>query len=41
MSFKHFFEIYSPMRMWRKLWLGIASLPMLPQHRAIILKLGG
>lgn len=41
MSFKHFFEIYSPVRMWRKLWLGIASLPMLPQHRAIILKLGG
>lgn len=29
------------MRMWRKLWLGISSLPMLPQHRAIILKMGG
>lgn len=41
MSLKHFFEIYSPMRMWRKLWLGISSLPMLPQHRAIILKMGG
>lgn len=41
MSFKHFFEIYSPKRMWRKLWLCIAGLPMLPQHRAIILKLGG
>lgn len=27
--------------MWRKLWLCIAGLPMLPQHRAIILKLGG
>lgn len=41
MSVKHFFEIYSPKRMWRKLWLSIANLPMLPQHRAIILKLGG
>ena len=27
--------------MWRKLWLGLAGLPMLPQHRAKILKLGG
>lgn len=27
--------------MWRKLWLGLASLPMLPQHRSKILKLGG
>ncbi|MCF2658960.1 transferase [Parabacteroides distasonis] len=41
MSIKHFFEVYSPKRMWRKLWLGLASLPMLPQHRAKILKLGG
>lgn len=41
MSVKHFFEIYSPKRIWRKLWLGMASLPMLPQHRAKILKLGG
>lgn len=24
---KHFFEVYSPKRMWRKLWLGLASLP--------------
>ena len=38
---KHFFEVYSPKRMWRKLWLGLASLPMLPQHRAKLLKLGG
>lgn len=41
MSVKHFFEVYPPMRMWRKLWLGLAGLPMLPQHRAKILKLGG
>ena len=38
---KHFFEVYSLKRMWRKLWLGLASLPMLPQHRAKLLKLGG
>lgn len=41
MSVKHFFEVYPPKRMWRKLWLGIAGFPMLPQHRAKILKLGG
>lgn len=41
MSVKHFFEVYPPIRMWRKLWLGLAGLPMLPQHRAKILKLGG
>lgn len=41
MSLKHFFEVYSPLRMWRKMWLGFASLPMLPQHRARILALGG
>lgn len=41
MSLKHFFEVYSPQRMWRKMWLGFASLPMLPQHRARILALGG
>ncbi|MDD7632850.1 MAG: acyltransferase [Parabacteroides sp.] len=41
MSVKHFFEVYPPKRMWRKLWLGLASLPLLPQHRAKILKLGG
>ena len=27
--------------MWRKLWIGLASLPMLPQHRAKCLKMGG
>ena len=41
MNIKHFFEVYSPKRMWRKMWLGLASLPMLPQHRAKLLKLGG
>lgn len=41
MTIKHFFEVYPPKRMWRKLWIGLSSLPMLPQHRATILKLGG
>lgn len=41
MNIKHSFEVYSPKRMWRKMWLGFASLPMLPQHRAKLLKLGG
>ncbi|MFT0226501.1 acyltransferase [Bacteroides thetaiotaomicron] len=27
--------------MWRKLWLGLAGFPMLPQHRAKLLKMGG
>lgn len=27
--------------MWRKIWLAIASLPMLPQHRPVFLKMGG
>lgn len=41
MTLKHFFEVYSPLRLWRKIWLGIAKFPMLPQHRAKILRLGG
>ena len=41
MNLKHFFEVYSPKRMWRKMWLSLASLPMLPQHRAKLLKMGG
>ena len=41
MSVKHFFEVYSPKRMWRKIWLGLAGLPMLPQYRANFLKMGG
>ena len=41
MTIKHFFKVYSPKRMWRKLWIALSSLPMFPQHRAMILKLGG
>lgn len=42
MTIKYFLEVYPPKRMWRKLWIGLSSLPMLPQHRATILKfLGG
>ncbi len=41
MNFKDFFRIYPPLRIWRKLWLSIAHLPMLPQHRAKCLKMGG
>ena len=41
MSVEHFFEIYSPKRMWWKIWLGLACFPMLPQHRAKLLKWGG
>ena len=41
MNIKHFFEVYSPKRLWRKIWLGLTCLPMLPQHRAKLLKLGG
>ena len=41
MTIKHFYEIYSPIRLWRKIWLGLANLPMMPQHRAKILKYGG
>jgi hypothetical protein len=40
MTIKHFFEVYPPKRMWRKLWIGLSSLPMLPQHRSILLKWG-
>lgn len=41
MTIKDFYRIYPPKRMWRKLWIGLSSLPMLPQHRARILRLGG
>ena len=41
MTIKHFLEVYSPKRMWRKFWLGVAHFPMLPQHRAKVLKMGG
>ena len=41
MTVKHFFEVYSPKRLCRKFWLGLTCLPMLPQHRAKLMKLGG
>ena len=41
MTIKDFYRIYSPKRIWRKMWLGLACIPMLPQHRTRILKLGG
>lgn len=41
MTIRQFLEIYYPLRLWRKLWLGLAQLPMLPQHRSELLKLGG
>lgn len=41
MTLKHFFEVYPPKRMWRKMWIGLADLPMMPQHRAKFLKWGG
>lgn len=41
MTIKDFYRIYSPKRIWRKMWLGLACIPMLPQHRARILRLGG
>lgn len=41
MTLEKFFEIYPPKRMWWKLWLAMAGLPMFPQWRAKCLKLGG
>lgn len=41
MTFNDFLRIYPPKRLWRKLWLGIATLPMMPQLRARCLKMGG
>ena len=41
MTLKDFYRIYPPIRIWRKIWLGVAKFPMLPQHRARCLKLGG
>lgn len=41
MTLKHFLEVYPPKRLWRKLWISIATLPMMPQHRAKLLKWGG
>lgn len=41
MKIKDIYRIYPPIRIWRKIWLGIAGFPMLPQHRAKCLKMGG
>lgn len=41
MTIKYFLKVYPPKRMWRKFWIGLTCLPMLPQHRAKLLKLGG
>lgn len=41
MTIKHFFEVYPPKRVLRKFWIGLSGLPMMPQHRAKLLKLGG
>mgnify|MGYP000494185668 FL=1 len=41
MTIKYFLKVYSPKRIWRKLWLGIACFPMFPQLRTKVLKLGG
>ena len=41
MTIKDFYRIYSTKRIWRKLWLGLSCFPMLPQHRAKCLKMGG
>lgn len=41
MTIKDFYRIYSPKRIWRKFWLGLSCFPMLPQHRAKCLKMGG
>lgn len=41
MTIKDFYRIYSPKRIWRKLWLGLSCLPMFPQHRAKCLKMVG
>jgi acetyltransferase-like isoleucine patch superfamily enzyme len=41
MNIKHFLEVYPLKRLWRKFWICFAGLPMLPQCRSRILKLGG
>lgn len=41
MTLKDFYRIYPPKRLWRKLWLGLSSLPMMPGMRAKVLRLGG
>ena len=41
MNISDYFRIYPPKRIWRKFWLSVANLPMLPQTRARVLKMGG
>lgn len=41
MRLSDFFVIYSPKRLWRKLWFSVANLPMFPQTRARVLRWGG
>lgn len=40
MKIKYFLEVYPPKRIWRKFWIALTCLPMLPQHRAKLLKWG-
>lgn len=32
MTLKHFFEVYPPKRMWRKMWLGLAGTKILTHY---------
>lgn len=41
MTIKDFNRIYPPMRLWRKLWLGLSGLPILPTIRNKYLKICG
>jgi len=41
MSFKDYYRIYPPLRIWRMLWLVCAKFPMLPQTRVFFLRMGG
>ena len=41
MTIKDFYRIYPPQRIWRKIWLAIAKLPMFPQWRARCLRIAG
>ena len=41
MTLNDFFRIYPPIGLWRRFWLSLSNLPMFPQFRAKILKIGG
>ena len=41
MSIKKFKEVYPIKRLFRKLLISLSHLPMLPQHRGILLKIAG